>query len=191
MAAVGKAAEFDQPLVAISEQSQGRGGRLVCTNSAHEIVRRLPAGLITLVVDTTKVGFHHRLLSIGVVFKKRTLPLTWSVRQGRKGHTQKCDEQLALFKKVAQTTSHEAEIWVVLAMTEFQSVRLLCWFRRHNWHFVIHQRGKRRLVGADKPGSRSMPLRSAERRYTSHRLGTLDGKTSRGLVLAAPALGNR
>jgi hypothetical protein len=43
---------------------------------AQWIVRHLPVGPITLVVDTTKVGFYHRLLSIGVAFKKRTLPLS-------------------------------------------------------------------------------------------------------------------
>jgi hypothetical protein len=106
----------------------------------QEIVHHLPAGPITLVVDTTKVGFSHRLLSIGVAFKKRTLPLVWSIRWGRKGHT-KVDEQLALFKKVAQILPANTEIWIV-GDTEFQSIRLLRWIRRHNWHFVIRQRGK-------------------------------------------------
>ena len=46
---------------------------------AEEIIKRLPTGAVTLVVDSTKVGFYHRLLSIGVTFKKRTLPLVWSV----------------------------------------------------------------------------------------------------------------
>jgi hypothetical protein len=89
----------------------------------QEIVRRLPAGPITLIVDTTKVGFDHRLLSIGVAFKKRTLPLVWSIRRGRKGHT-KVDEQLTLFKKAAQILPPNSEIWVI-GDTEFQSIRLL------------------------------------------------------------------
>ena len=54
------------------------------------------------------------------------------------------DEQLALFKKVAKMLPEKAEIWVV-GDTEFQSVRLLRWFRRHNWHFVIRQQGKNKV----------------------------------------------
>jgi len=110
---------------------------------AQEIVRHLPTGPITLVVDTTKVGFYHRVLTIGVAFKKRTLPLVWSVRRGRKGHT-KVDEQLTLFKKVAKILPQNADIWVV-GDTEFQSVRLLRWFSRHHWHFVIRQQGKNKV----------------------------------------------
>ena len=110
---------------------------------AQEIVGHLPKGPITLVVDTTKVGFYHRVLTIGVAFKKRTLPLIWSVRRGRKGHT-KVDEQLALFKKVAKILPKNADIWVV-GDTEFQSVRLLCWFSQRHWHFVIHQQGKNKV----------------------------------------------
>jgi hypothetical protein len=109
----------------------------------QEIVRHLPAGPLTLVVDTTKVGFYHRVLSIGVAFKKRTLPLVWSVRRGRKGHTQ-VDEQLVLFKKVAKMLPKNAKIWVV-GDTEFQSVRLLRWLRRRHWHFVIRQQGKNKV----------------------------------------------
>ena len=107
---------------------------------AEEIVKRLPTGAVTLVVNSTKVGFYHRLLSIEVTFKKRTLPLVWSVHQGSKGQT-KVEEQLALFKQVANILPSAAEIWIV-EDTAFQSVCLLCWFRSRNWHFVIRQQAK-------------------------------------------------
>ena len=116
---------------------------------AQEIVGHLPVGPITLVVDTTKVGFYHRVLTIGVAFKKRTLPLVWSVRRGRKGHT-KVEEQLALFKKVAKMIPKNAEIWVV-GDTEFQSVHLLRWFCRRHWHFVIRQQGKNKVCWQGQP----------------------------------------
>lgn len=107
---------------------------------AREIVAHLPAGRpVTLVVDSTKVGFSHRLLTIGAAFKKRTLPLVWHVRRGRKGHSS-VQEQLRLFKQVAKLLPKEAQIWVV-GDTEFQSVPLLRYFRRQYWHFVIRQRG--------------------------------------------------
>jgi hypothetical protein len=40
-----------------------------------------------LLVDTTKVGFNHRVLAVGAAFKKRALPLGWTVERGPKGHT--------------------------------------------------------------------------------------------------------
>ena len=131
---------------------------------AREIVQRLPTGPITLVVDTTKVGFYHRLLSIGVAFKKRTLPLVWSIRRGRKGHT-KVDEQLALFKKVAKILPQETEIWVV-GDTEFQSIRLLRWIRQRNWHFVIRQQGKNKVSWSGQSWIKinALPLRPGQTR---------------------------
>ena len=113
---------------------------------AEEIIKRLPTGAVTLVVDSTKVGFYHRLLSIGVTFKKRTLPLVWSVHPGSKGQT-KVEEQLALFKQVANMLPSTVEIWGV-GDTEFQSVSLLRWFRSRNWHFVIRQQGKNKVCWA-------------------------------------------
>ena len=102
-----------------------------------------------MVIDSTKVGFHHRLLSIGVTFKKRTLPLVWSVHRGSKGQT-KVEEQLALFQQVANMLPSAAEIWVV-GETEFQSVCLLGWFGSRNWHFVIRQQGKNKVCWAGQP----------------------------------------
>jgi hypothetical protein len=129
---------------------------------AQEIINRLSTGPIILVADTTKVGFHHRVLSLGVAFKKRTLPLAWSVHRGRKGHTQ-VDEQLALFKKVAEMLPRQVEIWVV-GDTEFQSVRLLGWFRRHNWHFIIRQQGKNKVRWAGQPWVKinALPLQQGQ-----------------------------
>lgn len=131
---------------------------------AQKIIAQLPAGRIILVVDTTKVGFYHRLLSIGVAFKKRTLPLVWTVRRGRKGHT-RADEQLALFKKVAKILPQKAKIWVV-GDTEFQSVPLLRWLRRPNWHFVIRQQGKNKVRWAGQAWVKinALPLEAGQTR---------------------------
>ena len=62
----------------------------------------------------------------------------------------KVDEQLALFKKVAKMLPQNADIWVV-GDTEFQSVRLLRWFSRRHWHFVIRQQGKNKVRWKGQP----------------------------------------
>jgi hypothetical protein len=36
-----------------------------------------------LLLDTTKVGFDHRVLTVSLAYRKRALPLCWSVRAGK------------------------------------------------------------------------------------------------------------
>jgi len=114
------------------------------------IARRLIASLagqcLRLVVDVTKVGFNHRLMVIGLAYRKRTLPLRWSVHQGAQGHTT-VEEQLALFQSVAGLIPPDAEVWV-LGDTEFQHVPLLRWFCKRGWHFVIRQQGRIKVYRA-------------------------------------------
>lgn len=98
---------------------------------------------IRLVIDCTKIGFNYRLLMIGLAYKKRTLPLVWSIHQGRRGHTT-VEKQLQLFKYLRPYLPKRSEIWVV-GDTEFQSVHLLRWFYRQGWHFVIRQQGKNKV----------------------------------------------
>jgi hypothetical protein len=111
-----------------------------------EILARVPAGPLYLIIDSTKVGFDYRLVSIGLAFKKRTLPLIWHVRRGRKGHTTVA-EQVQLFKQLYPLMPTGREIWVI-ADTEFQGVDLLRWLRRQGWHFVIRQQGKIKVTWA-------------------------------------------
>lgn len=107
---------------------------------AKEIVQSFAGMRIRLVVDCTKVGFYFRLLTISIAYRKRTLPLAWSVHRGRKGHV-KAKEIITLFDEVAQILPKNSPVWV-MGDSGFQSVKLLRWFMRRNWHFVIRQQGR-------------------------------------------------
>ena len=113
---------------------------------AKELVQPFAGGRIRLVVDCTKVGFYFRLMTISIAYRKRTLPLAWSVHRGRKGHI-KAEEIIALFDYVAQLLPENSQIWVV-GDTGFQSVQLLRWFMRRHWHFVIRQQGRIKVYRA-------------------------------------------
>jgi len=113
---------------------------------AKELVQPFAGGQIRLVVDCTKVGFYFRLLTISIAYRKRTLPLAWIVHRGRKGHI-KAEEIIALFDYVAQLLPENSQIWVV-GDTGFQSVKLLRWFMRRHWHFVIRQQGRIKVYRA-------------------------------------------
>ena len=110
---------------------------------AREILGRCSGERLYLVIDCTKVGSKHRLMTVGVAYKKRVLPLAWSVHRGSRGHTS-AKEQIALLDAVRRVMPAGHEVWV-LGDSEFQSVRLLEWLRRQGWHFVIRQRSSNKV----------------------------------------------
>jgi hypothetical protein len=90
---------------------------------------------VRLIIDCTKVGFNHRLMTISIAYKKRTLPLVWSVHKGRKGHVGVA-EQLKLFKYVRSLLPKGSQVWV-MGDAGFESVPLLGWVRSQGWALVI------------------------------------------------------
>lgn len=107
---------------------------------AVQLVQTFAGKHIRLVIDCTKLGFNHRMLSISIAYRKRTLPLTWSIHRGSKGHI-KAKHQLALFHYVRQLLPRDSQVWVV-GDAGFQTVPLLLWLSRQHWHFVIRQQGR-------------------------------------------------
>ena len=107
---------------------------------AQQLVQTFAGKEIRLIIDCTKVGFHYRLMTIGIAYKKRTLPLVWSVHKGRKGHVA-VGEQLQLFRYVASLLTPESKVWV-MGDAGFESVHLLRWLRGQGWSFVIRQSGR-------------------------------------------------
>jgi hypothetical protein len=69
---------------------------------AVQLLQPFAGGRICLVIDCTKLGFRYRLMIIGIAYRRRTLPLAWSIHRGRKGHTT-ANEQIALFLLAAKT----------------------------------------------------------------------------------------
>ena len=107
---------------------------------AQQLAQSFASKEIRLIIDCTKVGFNHRLLTIAIAYKKRALPLVWSVHKGRKGHISVC-EQLKLFRYVATLLPRDSQVWV-MGDAGFESVHLLRWLRQQGWSFVIRQNGR-------------------------------------------------
>src|SRR5258708_16170785 len=107
-------------------ESGGRGGQMPVLAKKMRIVRRLErfldnscvrvrawykrialgiiaaasgAGEIHLVLDTTKVSAHHRLLMVGVAYRRRVLPLAWTWVSHSRGHSS-TGKQVALLSYV-------------------------------------------------------------------------------------------
>jgi hypothetical protein len=94
---------------------------------------------LRLVIDTTKVGFKHRMLVIGIAYRKRTLPLVWKVLQGTGGQVIVA-EQIAICRRLRPLIPPESDVWL-MGDSAFEDVPFMRWLRRQGWHFVIRQRG--------------------------------------------------
>jgi len=71
---------------------------------------------VRLLLDTTKVGFDHRVLTASLAYRKRALPLCWSVHAGRKGHLP-VEEQIRLLRRVRnlleEMIPEECAVWAM------------------------------------------------------------------------------
>jgi hypothetical protein len=133
---------------------------------AVQLIQAFSGRQIRLVIDCTKLGFNYRLMTLGLAYKKRVLPLVWSVHHGCKGHTT-VTAQLKLFKYVQALLPKQAEVWVV-GDSGFQAVPLLCWLRQQGWHFVIRQQGRNKVKPDHSPAWRKInqfALQPGQTRY--------------------------
>ena len=93
-----------------------------------------------LIFDTTKLGLYHRLLTVSIAYRKRALPLAWSVHRGKKGWVA-AKEQIALLRWVAELIPEGSDVWVI-GDCEFQHVPLASWVKGRGWHYVLRQQSK-------------------------------------------------
>jgi hypothetical protein len=94
---------------------------------------------VRLVIDGTKVGFGHHLLVVGVLYRRRTLPLAWSVHRGSRGCTTAA-KQIALLARVSTVLPSNSSV-SLLGDAEFGNVPLFRWLKSQHWHFVIRCKG--------------------------------------------------
>lgn len=122
---------------------------------AAQLVAALGGQTIRLVIDVTKVGFNHRTLVVGLAYRKRTLPLAWSVHKGKRGNVA-VSQQVALLRRVYRLIPHDCPVHLV-GDCGFCTSDLLHWLTDHQWHYVIRQ-----------PGKTHVRLASGEWRRLSH-----------------------
>ena len=116
---------------------------------AQMLVNQCQGRPLRLIIDCTKVGFNFRMLSISIAYKKRALPLVWSIHRGRKGHVG-YKAQLELLEYLSELIGDGAEVWL-LGDAGFESVHLFDWLTAHNWHFVLRHPGKNQVRWRGQP----------------------------------------
>jgi hypothetical protein len=105
---------------------------------AEQLIRAFGGQTLRLVIDTTKVGFDYRALVVGLAYRKRTLPLAWSVHEGSSGNVAVA-KIIPLLKTVHQMVPSNCEVELT-GDAAFRVTDLLFWLRQHQWHYIIRQR---------------------------------------------------
>lgn len=102
---------------------------------------------LRLVIDVTKVGFNHRATVVGMAYRRRTLPLAWSIHEGSMGNI-KVIKVIALLERVYRLVPYNCPVELV-ADCGFRYADLLRWLRERGWHFVIRQPGETMVRSAE------------------------------------------
>jgi hypothetical protein len=89
-----------------------------------------------LSLDSSKVGGGCLLLVIGLVYKKRVIPLAWLVYKGVKGHSS-VDKQLQLLNQVLALLPEGARV-ILTGDAEFDGTGVVEWLKDHpHWHYAL------------------------------------------------------
>lgn len=129
---------------------------------AEHLLKAFSGQPLRLVIDVSKVGFNHRVMVVGFCYRKRTLPLVWSVHKGSIGNVNVI-EQLKLLNHVYQLVPSNCLVHLV-GDAGFCSGDLLGWLRAREWDFVIRQPGKKyvRPQGGRWLRLKKIPLQEGE-----------------------------
>jgi Transposase DDE domain len=96
-------------------------------------------GEVRLIVDTSKVGFKHRLLMVGLAYRKRAIPIAWSWVRSEKGHSS-AYKQRALLGYVRRLMPDEAARVSVVGDSEFGAVKVIEQLEEWGWYYVVRQK---------------------------------------------------
>jgi hypothetical protein len=96
-------------------------------------------GEVRLIVDGTKVGFKHRLLMVGLAYRKRAIPIAWSWVRNEKGHSSSY-KQRALLGYVRRLMPEGVRVSVV-GDSEFGAVALIEQLEEWGFYYVLRQKG--------------------------------------------------
>jgi hypothetical protein len=120
---------------------------------ASLLLESLPKAPLVLAMDGSQVGRGCMTLMLGVIYKKRTLPLCWIVYKGKKGHTT-AERHIELLELARPLIPEDAEV-ILLGDGEYDNVEMLEWIEeKTNWKFVVRTAKNITICTDDK----KMPL---------------------------------
>ena len=96
-------------------------------------------GHIRLIVDASKVSFHHQLLIVSIAYRRRAIPIVWTWVKGKRGHSSAI-KQLALLRYVYKLVQNNVSVSIV-GDCEFGAFVILRQLDAWEWKYVLRQKG--------------------------------------------------
>lgn len=96
-------------------------------------------GELHLVLDTTKISAHHRLLMVGVAYRRRVLPLAWTWVRTSRGHCT-AQKQVALLRYVRSLIPAGIQVSLV-GDCEFGHTAVVQAMHIWHWDYALRQSG--------------------------------------------------
>ena len=91
---------------------------------------------LVLAMDGSQVGRGCMVLMLGVIYKKRAIPICWIVYKGKKGHTT-AKRHIELLELARPLIPEDTEV-ILLGDGEYDNVEMLKWIEENtNWKFVV------------------------------------------------------
>jgi hypothetical protein len=94
---------------------------------------------IRLLVDGTRVSFHHQLLMVAIAYRRRAIPIAWTWVKSKRGHSSAI-KQLSLLRYVYKLIPKNVSVSVV-GDSEFGAVALLRQLDAWEWKYALRQKG--------------------------------------------------
>ena len=103
---------------------------------ARQILEALASTSLVLAMDGSTIGRGCMVLMVGVIYRKRALPLAWLVYEGKKGHAP-ATKHVEVLQKVIPLIPEGAQV-VLLGDGEYDSTEMVKWVQtRTNWSFAL------------------------------------------------------
>src|SRR5579864_2390576 len=114
------------------------------------------SGQVHLIIDATKVSFHHQLVLVAVAYHGRALPIAWTWLPHSRGHSTQ-QQQLALLRLVKGLLPNGVQVSLV-GDTEFGHTLVLDEVDHWHWDYALRQSGHNLVM--TRSSSTFQPLES-------------------------------
>jgi len=114
----------------------GIDGEMIYLPFAQQILNALSEQELVLVMDGSQVGRGCMVLMVGVVYKRRALPIAWLVYKGKKGHTT-AKRHIEALEKVSKLLPETARV-ILLGDAEYDTTEMLLWVQEStSWNYDL------------------------------------------------------
>ena len=102
----------------------------------RQILEVLASHGLVLVMDGSQAGGSCMVLMVGVLYKKRALPIAWLVYKGKKGHTT-AQRHIQVLEKDLTLLPAGCEV-VLLGDADYDTTEMIIWVQENtNWSYIL------------------------------------------------------